>query len=105
LERTQREEAIALVKNGYIWEIGVATERAQAVLKRENLLCAIEQAEKPFAWRHRLRTEREYMKKRSWNDQYYKTFAPLDLARESQALSSAGSIGPTRIRERYISIQ
>jgi len=31
-------------------EIGVAPVRAQAVMKRENLLRAIEQAEKPFGW-------------------------------------------------------
>ena len=34
-------EGIALVKNGFIREIGVAAVRAQAVLKRENLMRAI----------------------------------------------------------------
>ena len=66
------------MKNMYIREICVATVRAQAGLKRENILRAIEQAEMPFAWRHRVRTEREYLRRRSWNEQYYETFALLE---------------------------
>ena len=48
--------------------------RAQAAMKRENLLSAIEHSEMPFGWQHRYRMEREYMEKRNWNDQYYETF-------------------------------
>ena len=55
-------------------EIGVATARAQAVMKRENLMRAIQQAESPFEWRHRYRMERDSLKRRSWNEQYYETY-------------------------------
>ena len=50
-------------------------------MERENLLSAIEQAEMPFAWRRRFRTEREYLRRRSWNEKYYE---PLDLASEGE---------------------
>jgi len=53
------KEGIALVKNWFIREIGVAAVRAQAVLKRENLMRAIQQAESPFGWQHTYRMERD----------------------------------------------
>ena len=62
--REQLKGGIALVKNGYIREIGVAAVRAQAVMKRENILLAIEQAEMPLAWRHRYRMEHDRWKRR-----------------------------------------
>jgi len=68
------KEGIALVKNEFIREIGVAAVRAQAVLKRENLMRAIQQAESPFGWQHTYRMERDRSKRRSWNEQYYETF-------------------------------
>ena len=82
-----------------------APSRAQAVLKRENILRVVEQAEMPFAQRYRLRIESVYSKKRKWNEQYYEIFAPLDLARESQALSRVGAIGLARTRGGYIRVQ
>ena len=68
------KEGIALVKNGFIREISVAAARAQAVLKRENLMRAIQQAESPFGWQHTYRMERDRSKRQSWNKQYYETF-------------------------------
>jgi len=50
---------LATAKSKNNRELGVASVRVQAALKRGNLLRAIEQAEIPFAWHHRFRAERE----------------------------------------------